>query len=877
MFAAASPALSAARPGRPLPVGVARAPRAARRPSAPSAPSAPGADSPPAARSSPPEVAKAPGGPPLTQGGSLGGGEAETGAPVAEVDPLVDNGLTSPLCSSSQARGELSPASARNCETSGFVAAPAPTGNYGLDVHIDTGVLGLSEGGLLSVVQDIAIQPVWMALVWAVHALIVVLQWAFTIDLLDSAGGGSVGAALRHVQSVFTLPWLGLTLALAAVATVYTGLVRRRVGEALGTSLLMLAMIGTSLAIADDPGGTVGLVGAWANNASLGTLAVVTGRGGESRAGALAASADGIFAGAVEAPWCYLEFGDVGWCEEPARLEPRLRAAGLAIATSELSQARCREPTPGASCSGGGGWAHALVSSAQLLRQARTNGQLFLALPTNGPQRNSINRGGSLLRVLCGSADATECTSATASEAEFRTNRGTWPRLGGLLLIIAGALGLLLLLGFIIARLLAAALLGLLLLLLAPAAALAPALGEGGRELFRRWAGGLFAAVALKLVFAFLLGAVLVVAAVLASLRGLGWWTQWLLTSAFWWGAFMHRHVAWRFARTARLESRIDARPRPLGRRVREMFDTPRTALSARRAVRRPGRPAAELPGAAAARVPHEHAEGELEAQLARFEEIAGADRAQSRRAAPHLQRTLASRRDQLARVERARSDAERRGDTRRAVLLEVRGRRLRSEIATATHGLARADYAPATPSPTHPSRLSPARAPAGARAARSETSRFLDEQAALPDASSRAAGSARRDYRELAPLAGYRVGEYAELSPKAQREARIQIDRELAKRRALTAMTGDLLVPVQQRQVTARERASAVRTFESELSRGTSSQGAELPDSRGERPGFDRRRTHGGRAAGGEESRVMEDLRAVRDRRKRQLGFDNE
>ena len=29
--------------------------------------------------------------------------------------------------------------------------------------------------------------PLWMALVWAVHALVVMLEWCFTIDLLDSS------------------------------------------------------------------------------------------------------------------------------------------------------------------------------------------------------------------------------------------------------------------------------------------------------------------------------------------------------------------------------------------------------------------------------------------------------------------------------------------------------------------------------------------------------------------------------------------------------------------------------------------------------------------------------------------------------------------
>src|SRR5262249_14875881 len=130
----------------------------------------------------------------------------------------------------------------------------------------------------------------------------------------------------------------------------------------------------------------------------------------------------------------------------------------------------------------------------------------------------------------------------TAAQAEFRSNAGTWPRLGGLALILAGTLGLLLLFGFVTLRLLAAASLSLLLLLLAPAMVLAPAFGDGGRDLFRRWGVQLLGGIGAKLLFAFLLGVVLAVAGILSRLQPLGWWVQWLLASTMWWAAFLYRH-----------------------------------------------------------------------------------------------------------------------------------------------------------------------------------------------------------------------------------------------------------------------------------------------------------------------------------------------
>ena len=74
---------------------------------------------------------RAPTGPPLTSGeagtGATGGEEDAAEVSQSDGDPLVSNGLGSPTCRDALA-GELSQASRRNCETSGFVAAPAPTG-----------------------------------------------------------------------------------------------------------------------------------------------------------------------------------------------------------------------------------------------------------------------------------------------------------------------------------------------------------------------------------------------------------------------------------------------------------------------------------------------------------------------------------------------------------------------------------------------------------------------------------------------------------------------------------------------------------------------------------------------------------------------------
>jgi hypothetical protein len=178
-----------------------------------------------------------------------------------------------------------------------------------------------------------------------------------------------------------------------------------------------------------------------------------------------------------------------------------------------------------------------------LLESAQTNGQLFLALPANEVQRNSTKTPKTLLNALCGGKESADsCSGPTAAQAEFRSERGTDGRLMGLVAIWLGALGMLLLFGFVALRLVVAAAATLLYLLLAPAAVLAPALGERGRVLFRNWGLRLLSAAMSKLTYAFLLGVLLSINRLLLTVPSLGWWAQWCLISAFWWTAFAKRH-----------------------------------------------------------------------------------------------------------------------------------------------------------------------------------------------------------------------------------------------------------------------------------------------------------------------------------------------
>jgi hypothetical protein len=785
-------------------------------------------------------LSQSPSSPPLSAGAEV---QEEGLSPAGEADPLVSNGLGSPSCK--RALGEeLSAASRRNCQTSGFIAAAAPTGNYGIDVHIDTGVLGLSSGGLLSIVQDLVITPLWMALVWSAHALIVMLEWSFTIDLLDSATAGGLGSSLRTAQTALTMPWLSLGLACASILIAYDGLVRRRVAETLGEALMMGVMIAGGLWLIVDPSGTVGALGRWANQASLGTLAVAAGGTPGAPGQTLSRSMDTLFAQAIESPWCYLEFGQVAWCRNPADLDPRLRAAALKIAASESSSKQ-------------------LEHSVELLHDADDNGAIFLSLPANGAARNSINEPGSLLHTLCQSSEATNCRGPTAAQAEFRTNGGTWSRLGGLLLIVVGLLGMLLLLGFLAVRLLGAALFSILYLLLAPGIVIAPAFGHGGRMLFRRWISRLLGAVVSKLVFSFLLGVVLAVLAILSDLQALGWWTQWLLMSAFWWSAFARRHQAIGVLGSVVAAQRSTSEHvvrRSVARRMSGAIESRKGMAAARWASSKLSRPtpdaesrrssgaASARPGAAKPAVSlsaEDQVTRALESEHRAAGLVAGAGHESEGR--------LSAKGAQLVRLRRERAAALAAENPRRAAEMGHRADRVAGEIDREREVVGRArrvlregEHALRSTGSVH------------TREQVAERARFFDAQAQLPARS--------RDHAALAGLAGYGREEYEHLDPRRARAVRVEIDRELALRRGLT---GGL-------KGAARPRAESAGSSASHATAG-----AHPPAGKGERGPLSASRRRGGpgsrRDAGSrpvtDRSGVLSDAREVAARRKRQLG----
>ena len=151
----------------------------------------------------------------------------------------MSNGLGSPACGS-PLDSRTGRRRSRDCETSGFTAAGAPTGNFGLDVHIDTGLVPLTGGSLLSTVQDLFVAPLWLAVVWLVHVLVVMLEWSFGLNLLEGGSARNLQSTLSHAGQVLTGAPAGAGAVDRGWAWIaYHGLVRQRVGRTFGEALAM--------------------------------------------------------------------------------------------------------------------------------------------------------------------------------------------------------------------------------------------------------------------------------------------------------------------------------------------------------------------------------------------------------------------------------------------------------------------------------------------------------------------------------------------------------------------------------------------------------------------------------------------------------------
>lgn len=435
-----------------------------------------------------------------------------TSAPTAPyADPLRALGASSPAC-----RGALSPRARSNCRRTGAAEHAYPLSSYGFDVQVGFSVTHL-ERSFLGALQNLA-ALLWMALVYLLKATLLLLEWAFSIDLLGTAMPGVRNALTVLHTRVIGEPWMLTAISVAGLWGIWRGLVQRQAtGAMAGLAATVLLMAG-GLVILARPEQTVGYASHLANDAALGILSATNGHGTNAPTQSLADATIGVFDQIVRDPWCALEFGSVTYCDERPAADRRVTNADVWLHYPAGSDER--------------------TALFHLLKGEPQGGDHGLVHDVTSPALGVIGLGGDDPSVP---DEVAKLVRKEPERAALQDSGGTVPRFALLTLIAAGMTGAIALLAYLGIRLLLASVLALLLLLFAPAVMLAPAFGETGRATFIAWFKRLAGALAAKLIYALLLSVVLVAAAMLRRLE-IGWFGTWLLQIAFWWGVLLKRH-----------------------------------------------------------------------------------------------------------------------------------------------------------------------------------------------------------------------------------------------------------------------------------------------------------------------------------------------
>jgi len=325
------------------------------------------------------------------------------------------------------------------------------------------------------------------------------------------------------------------------------------------------------------------------------------------------------------------------------------------------------------------------------------------------------------------------------------------------------------------------------------------------------------------------------VLAAIASLTAIGWWTQWLLMSALWWGAFLQRHQAINFASVPR--GAEHGQSGSFTRRLVGALETPR-AMAARRLEKHRNKPAPTIRPRKDADAPGPGKTAGGAGSLQEPAEPKPPDSSPIRGAESRREELIAQKRTQLQRIHRASEEAREGGQSRRASELRIRGERVAAEIDRLRG------------SDAHP--LSPSDGPGERTSGQTPADRLAtpgSERLAPGSASAKDGG--KRDYAALSRLAGYGREEYERLDAKRRRGARLEIDRALALREELSDARPDPSVGTGRRRLGAAEQTS--QNVPRRADRG--SEIAPRPR--------------------GPESIVMREAREVESGRKRQLGRD--
>ena len=388
------------------------------------------------------------------------------------------------------------------CRQAGSIARSYPLWSYGLDNQIRGGMTEIRKS-MASGVNELLV-TVWGALLFAVNGVLVMLDWAFSFDLVNRSMAGVAQGLYELHANVLGTWWMSLGIAVAALTGIWNGLVRMRTTQTMAGLAATVALMVVAMVIIQQPQETVGDLSRQANDASLGVWSVAAKGSVRDPDAAFAGTSKQMFDTLVLRPWCALQFGDVGFCLK--RIDKACRI-----------EERDWLPDSGPKCDVAG----------------QTVADAWLSSPAGSERR----------RQLWHYLDKNDGDhAALMGRPESIAARGAL-----LFLIAGGLLGAILLIGGLSLSLLVAALQALILLLFAPAMLIAPCFGDPGRRATVTWLTRLGEAVVRKFVYAIVLAVIMLIATIIAALPSVSFGASWMILFAFWWGALLRRRQLFHF------------------------------------------------------------------------------------------------------------------------------------------------------------------------------------------------------------------------------------------------------------------------------------------------------------------------------------------
>lgn len=424
-----------------------------------------------------------------------------------------------------------------------------PLSHYALDYHVDAGVT--DSGGIPALITQWAAAQLWAVLVFALRMIIDTFAWAFSLDLIGGAHG-ALGPVARSVRSSYESlggsEWLMAAVVIAGLWALWRGLVQRRYTATVGGLAVSMAIMMLALFCIYQPERSIGRASQWTNDLSGAFLAAGSGRSPDSPTEAKRDVVQHLRSTLIYKPWVVLNFGGLRHCvntrdpdpDEFPKPVPCETTGGRRNPDADVTRDHIERDR-----NGYGGYAPRFLAQApgsdarDKEYEALRDGKI-----PDDPAVEYIEP-----RVVDPNAPAApsqfagyKVDKADAPAVDVQQEGGAYQRFTVVLLIAAGAFGIIALLALLSVIVILAQVAALALLAFAPVALIIGVIPGRGHDLFKWWGMTLLTALFIKVLYSLVLGILILISVTLtAATATMGFLFAFGLQAAFFWMILIYR------------------------------------------------------------------------------------------------------------------------------------------------------------------------------------------------------------------------------------------------------------------------------------------------------------------------------------------------